>query len=132
MMKIDHLALWCNDIEKMREFYMKYFNCTSNKKYYNPKKQFSSYFLSFEEGDCRIELMNRKDIDDEPTKRGFMKGIAHFDIEVGDKKKVDSLYKELEQDGYTIASQPRVTGDGYYELAVLDPEGNYVEISAEK
>lgn len=131
-MKIDHLALWCDDIEKMREFYTKYFNCKSNAKYYNSKKQFSSYFLSFDDGGSRIELMNRNDINKEPTKRGFIKGIAHFDIEVKDKQTVDSLYELLEKDGYTIESQPRTTGDGYYELAILDPEGNYVEISAEK
>ncbi len=29
-----------------------------------------------------------------------------------------------------IFSEPRTTGDGYYESVVLDPEGNYLEISA--
>ena len=33
-------------------------------------------------------------------------------------------------DGYTILSEPRMTGDGCYESAVADPEGNYVEITA--
>jgi Lactoylglutathione lyase and related lyases len=129
-MRIHHFAIWCDDIELMRAFYMKYFNCTSNSLYHNPKKNFSSYFLSFDGGDCKIELMNRPDINEEPGKRGFIKGIAHFDIEVGDDKKVDELTERLRYDGYTIASEPRKTGDGYYEAGILDPEGNYVEISS--
>lgn len=74
--------------------------------------------------------MNRPDIVGEPVKRGFMKGIAHFDIEVGNEEMVDSLTERLRMDGYNIASEPRKTGDGYYEAGVLDPEGNYIEISA--
>ncbi len=131
-MKIHHFAIWCDDIEAMRIFYTQYFACESNTQYYNPTKKFTSYFLSFKDSDCKIELMNRPEITDEPLKRGFTKGIAHFDIEVGDEETVDSLTQQLRADGYTIASEPRRTGDGYYEAAVLDPEGNYVEISAIK
>lgn len=129
-MRIDHFAIWCDDIERMRAFYTNYFACISNERYYNPTKRYTSYFLSFSDGDCRIELMNRPDIAEEPMKRGFVKGIAHFDIEVGDEATVDSLTERLRADGYTIASEPRRTGDGYYEAGILDPEGNYVEISA--
>lgn len=131
IMRIDHFAIWCDDIEAMRTFYTTYFDCVSNNRYHNPSKNYTSYFLSFGGGDCRIELMNRPDIVNEPAKRGFMKGIAHFDIEVGNEEMVDSLTERLRTDGYNIVSEPRKTGDGYYEAGVLDPEGNYIEISAE-
>lgn len=129
--RIDHLALWCDDLERMKAFYEHYFGCTSNTLYHNPKKGFKSYFLSFGDGGARVELMNRADITDEPLQRGFMKGIAHFDITVGAEADVNTLHDRLLSDGYTIASPLRHTGDGYYEFAVLDPEGNYVEVSAE-
>lgn len=129
-MRIDHFALWCDDIEAMRTFYTTYFACRAGEKYYNPTKRYTSYFLTFDDGDCRIELMNRPDIIDEPTHRGFVKGIAHFDIEVGNIAAVDELAERLRAEGYIIASEPRRTGDGYYEAGVLDPEGNYLEISA--
>lgn len=129
-MRIHHLAIWCDDIELMRTFYTNYFDCKSNPLYHNPTKKYTSYFLSFTDGDCQIELMNRPDITEEPTKRGFMKGMAHFDIEVGDENTVNALTEQLRADGYTIASEPRKTGDGYYEAGILDPEGNYVELSA--
>ena len=129
-MKIEHLAIWVDDLEKMRAFYLKYFNTTSNEKYMNEKKGFSSYFLSFGEGKARLEIMNRIDINEECGKRGFSKGIAHFAISVGGKEAVNELTERLRNDHYTIESEPRTTGDGYYESVVLDPEGNYVEISA--
>lgn len=130
-MKIDHLALWCDDLDRMKAFYEQYFGCTANNLYHNLKKGFRSYFLTFGEGGARIELMSRTDITTEPPHRGFMKGLAHFDIIAGTEADVNLLHDRLASDGYTIASPLRHTGDGYYEFAVLDPEGNYVEVSAE-
>ena len=49
-------------------------------------------------------------------------GIIHFAISLGSKEKVDELTQQLEADGYVIAGFPRLTGDGYYESVVLDPE----------
>lgn len=129
MMKIDHIAIWAGDIELLRKFYVQYFNMSCNDKYINPKKNFSSYFLSFEDGGARIEIMNIPD-KDVPSSRGDLQGLAHFAISVGSKENVDSMAKRLEEDGFTILSNPRTTGDGYYECSIADPEGNYVEITS--
>jgi lactoylglutathione lyase len=131
IMKIEHVALWVDDIEKMRQFYVTYFDAVSNKKYHNPTKNYSSYFLSFGEDKTRIELMQKPDITDNIGKRGFTKGLAHFSISVGSKTAVNELTERLRADNYTIASEPRTTGDGYYESVILDPEDNYIEISAQ-
>lgn len=108
---------------------MKYFEVTSGEKYTNIKKQYSSYFLSFPGGEARIELMQKPGIIPVKGQRGLSKGIAHFAISVGSPEKVNELTELLKKDNYTILSEPRTTGDGYYESMVLDPEGNYVEIS---
>jgi lactoylglutathione lyase len=129
-MRIEHIAIWVDDLEKMRTFYVDYFNAVSGDKYVNPKKGYSSYFLKFSGSETRIELMNRGDIVNEPYKRGFMKGIAHIAFSMGSKDLVDSLTERLRKDNSIIESEPRTTGDGYYESVVLDPEGNYVEISS--
>lgn len=126
-MKIEHIAIWVSDLEKTRDFYVNYFGGTSNELYYNPKKNFSSYFISFDEG-CRLELMYRPDITN--TMNGEGLGITHFAISVYSKSKVDELTEKLRTDGYAIAGEPRTTGDGYYESVILDPEGNRVEITA--
>ena len=129
-MQIDHLAFWVDDLDKMKDFYLAYFNCTVGEKYTNPKKHYTSYFISFGKHSSRIELMNQPGIASVDGQRGTSKGIAHVCISVGDKEKVNELTALLRNDGYTIYSEPRTTGDGYYESVVLDPEGNYLEISA--
>ncbi len=126
-MKIEHLAIWVEDLELLRNFYMKYFSLSCGEKYVNTKRNFTSYFLSFGDDKTRLELMHIPNMDN-PVSRGNLKGLAHFAISVGGKDIVDTLTERLHEDGYTIVSEPRTTGDGYYESAVLDPEGNYIEI----
>lgn len=128
-MKIEHLAIWTGDIEAMRDFYTTYFSMVSGEKYVNPVKRYTSYFLSTGDGGTRIELMHRPDIVDNPGQRGLLKGFAHFSFSTGSREAVDSLTERLRNDGYTILSEPRTTGDGYYESVIADPEGNYIEIS---
>ena len=126
-MKISHIAMWVKDIENIKNFYIKYFNCKCNDKYINNKKGFESYFLSFE-NDSKLEIMNIKDINELNKENNFY-GFAHIAISLGSKDKVDSLTKTLENDGYIIASNPRTTGDGYYESVILDPENNKIELT---
>jgi len=128
-MKIEHLAIWVDDLEIMKNFYMRYFGMSAGEKYVNPKKQYASYFLHFADKNTRIEIMQRPDIGTITGQRGFQKGLAHFAVAVGDKHKVDELTDLLRKDHYTIFSEARTTGDGYYESVVLDPEGNYLEIT---
>ncbi|PCE63913.1 VOC family protein [Sediminicola luteus] len=127
-MRIEHLALWVSDLEKMKAFYLKYFELESNKKYFNPKKDFSSYFLSFAHG-ARIELMHRPDIASILAEAHPKLGLAHFAISLGSKEKVDILTETIRKDGYTVVGAPRTTGDGYYESVISDPEGNLIEIT---
>jgi lactoylglutathione lyase len=127
-MKIEHVAIWAGDLQLLREFYMKYFGLSCGEMYVNPKKDFSSYFLSFGEDKTRIELMHIPNMGN-PSGRGNLKGLAHIAFSIGGKNEVDALTEKLRKAGYTIASEPRTTGDGYYESAVLDPEGNYIEIT---
>lgn len=129
-MKIDHIAVWVDDIETMRQFYLTYFDTVCGEKYVNPTKQYTSYFITFNEGGARIELMHRPDISETVGKRGFAEGMAHLAITVGAEEKVNELTERLRGDGYAIVSEPRTTGDGYYESAVSDPEGNYIELLA--
>ena len=128
-MKIEHVAIWAKDLEVVKNFYMKYFNMECSDKYVNSSKKFSSYFLSFPGVSTRLEIMNRPDISVLLGDRATTLGLTHFSISVGGKATVDKLTEQLRKDGYTITGEPRTTGDGYYESVVIDPEGNYVEIT---
>lgn len=127
-MEIDHIAIWTSDLEKMRAFYQKYFDMKCGDKYENIEKGFSSYFLSFESG-ARIELMYREDSSKEIGLKGVLNGLTHFAISVGSKEAVDRYTGRLKADGFKIISEPRTTGDGYYESVILDPEGNHIELT---
>lgn len=126
-MKIEHIALYVNDLEKARDFFVKYLDGTSNNGYHNPKTDFRSYFISFEDG-ARLELMNKPDMADDEKKLNRT-GYAHIAFSVGSKEKVDSLTVTLKSDGYEVVSGPRTTGDGYYESCIVVIEGNQIEVT---
>ncbi len=129
-MKIEHLALWVEKLEEMRNFYETYFEAVASEKYQNPAKNFESYFLAFESG-CRLELMRKPEIGNRRNEfSNQQKGLVHFAIATASRAHVDELTLRLERDGFSVVGQPRTTGDGYYESVVLDPEGNIVEITA--
>ncbi len=119
--------MYVNDLEKAKEFFEKYFGAVANKKYYNKTKGFSSYFLSFDEG-ARLEIMNIPSLNKADTSPNRI-GYIHIALSVGSREKVDSITKMLKTDGFTVLSEPRITGDGYYESSVAGFEGNIIEIT---
>lgn len=130
-MKIDHVAFWVEDLEKMKTFYLTYFDTSCGERYVNPVKKFYSYFITFNDGGSRIELMYRADIAATNEKRGFITGIAHLAITVGDRQRVNDMIAHFRAHGYEVIGEPRVSGDGYYEGVILDPEGNVIELLAD-
>ncbi|MBQ3531826.1 MAG: VOC family protein [Oscillospiraceae bacterium] len=126
-MFIDHVAIYVNDLEAAKDFFIKYFAAVSGEIYRNEKTGFSSYFLGFENG-AKLEIMNRPEI--EKTEKPFYKsGYAHLAFSLGSKSAVDELTKKLENDGFEITSGPRTTGDGFYESAFIGIEGNIIELT---
>ena len=150
-MRIDHAALFCRDLEQMRQFFIDYFDARSNEQYHNPRTGLRTYILSFTEGSTRLELMQRTeqrepssslewpsrdgrrqsqrpDVQDaDPSQPAI--GYVHLSFAVGSRKGVDLLTRRLAADGYTVTSGPRTTGDGYYESSILGPEGIQIEIT---
>ncbi|MBP5337970.1 MAG: VOC family protein [Prevotella sp.] len=150
-MRIDHAALFCRDLEQMRQFFIDYFDARSNEQYHNPRTGLRTYILSFTEGSTRLELMQRTeqrepssslewpsrdgrrqsqrpDVQDADPSQPTI-GYVHLSFAVGSRKGVDLLTRRLAADGYTITSGPRTTGDGYYESSILGPEGIQIEIT---
>ena len=127
-MRIDHAALFCRDLEQMRQFFIDYFDARSNEQYHNPRTGLRTYILSFTEGSTRLELMQRPDVQDaDPSQPAI--GYVHLSFAVGSRKGVDLLTRRLAADGYTVTSGPRTTGDGYYESSILGPEGIQIEVT---
>ena len=125
-MKIEHVGLFVKDLEAMRLFYETYFDAVAGKKYHNVETTFQSYFLTFSDG-ARLEIGTREDLFNVSKKEKL--GYAHLAVSVGDCEKVDEMVEQLRADGFTIKSEPRITGDGYYEAVILDPEANEIELT---
>ena len=126
-MRIEHAALYVNDLEAAREFFEQYFGGKAGERYHNPHTGFTSYFITFEDG-ARLEIMNKPNIYEDDNRASRM-GYAHIAFSVGSREKVDELTEKLSAAGYGIFSPPRVTGDGYYESCIEDREGNLIEIT---
>ena len=125
-MRIEHIAMYVVDLEKTKDFFVKYFNAVPNNIYHNKKTNFRSYFLSFDDG-ARLEIMNKPQVNN--IKNTNRTGYAHIAFSLGSAENVDRLTSELKADGYKIISEPRTTGDGYYESCIVDLEGNEIELT---
>ena len=125
--KIEHVALYVNDLEAAKRFFVTYLGGRPNEGYHNRTTDFRSYFLSFA-GGARLELMNRPGMTDD-AKAPDRTGYIHVAFSVGSRETVDELTARLKSDGYEVVSGPRTTGDGYYESCVVAIEGNQIEIT---
>ena len=126
-MKIEHVAMYVNELEAARDFFIKYLNASSNTGYHNKTTDFRSYFLSFDDG-ARLEIMTRPELEyseNDVSRTGYI----HIAFSLGSKEKVDELTARLKADGYKVLSGPRTTGDGYYESCIVAIEDNQIEIT---
>ena len=126
-MRIEHVAMYVNDLESAKAFFVKTLGGKANDGYHNVNTGFRSYFIAFDDG-ARLEIMNRPHMDDleKPLNRT---GLAHIAFSVGSRESVDELTQRLRSEGYDVVSGPRVTGDGYYESCIVAIEGNQIELT---
>lgn len=126
-MNIEHFAMYVLDLESTKDFFVRYFGAKPNNMYHNRGVDFKSYFLSFD-SDTKLEIMTRPNLNNVP-KDQMLCGYIHLAMSVGSKEKVNELTETLRNDGYTVVSGPRTTGDGCYESCILGPENNLIEIT---
>ena len=127
-MKIEHLAIWTTRLDLLRDFYLDHFDCSASPKYFNPNTGFSSYFLTFPHGGARLELMTNPSVKNSAEGKPCC-GYAHFALSLGSEERVRELTGIFRQNGMTVKAEPRLTGDGYYESVVTDPDGNLIELT---
>ena len=129
-MILEHVAIWTENLEELKHYYIKYFGATSNEKYTNEQNKFHSYFLTFESG-ARLEIMTKPGVPENKNDRvtAQHKGIIHLAFGVNTKQEVDEKANQLQLDGFKILRGPRKTGDGYYEFETLDPDDNRLEVT---
>lgn len=130
VMILEHVAIWTDDLEALKNYYCTYFGGRSNDKYRNEKTGFESYFISFASG-ARLEIMCMPGIPENSNDRVVKQhtGIIHLAFGVDTHKQVEEKAEQLRNAGYRILKGPRKTGDGYYEFETLDPDENRLEVT---
>lgn len=128
-MRIEHVAVWTNGLERLKDFYIRYFNGMASEKYVNGNTGFESYFIQFGT-EARLELMWKPTVCRNAVNVVENQGIAHFSMEIGTRQDVVALTERMRGDGVVVLSEPRLTGDGYFESVIADPDGNRIELSA--
>lgn len=126
-MRIEHFAMYVLDLERVRDFFVRYCNAVPNELYHNKQTGFKSYFLSFDDS-TRLEIMTRPELIEKEASH-LRCGYIHIAISVGSKDEVNALTEKLRNDGYEVVSGPRTTGDGCYESCIIGPENNLIEIT---
>lgn len=128
-MRLEHVAIWTADLERLRAFYERYFEARAGDRYRSVTRPgFTSYFLTFPDGG-RLELMTTPNV--AATAGAPLIGYAHIALTVGSRADVEALTERMRRDGVRVISGPRQTGDGYFESVVADPDGSEVEITAD-
>jgi lactoylglutathione lyase len=128
-LRVEHVGLWVRNLELMRDFYVAELGGRAGPLYENARTGFRSYFLAFGDG-ARLELMSRPldQAAEKPDPETF--GYAHVAFRLDSRGAVDAAVDRLEAVGVVVLGRPRLTGDGYYEAVVRDPEGNRIELVA--
>lgn len=88
-MQIDHIALYTRDLERLCEFYTKYFDGTAGKLYQNEETGTQACFVSFADG-ARLEIVTRPQFEDAEHSR-LWTGWAHTSFKAGTRENVDAL-----------------------------------------
>lgn len=127
-MKLEHISIYTEDLERLKQFYTMYFSGKANDRYQNETTGLQTYFIAFE-GGARLEIMKRPGLA-KSDRSALSCGLTHLAFQAGSRELVDELTERLVRDGYVLKSRPRETGDGYYESCILDPDSNEVEITA--
>ncbi|MCL4154665.1 UNVERIFIED_CONTAM: hypothetical protein GTU68_050957, partial [Idotea baltica] len=123
-MYIDQLGIWVKDLERMKDFYEKYFLSQAVAKVHNPTEDIHSYLLAFPKGP-RLELKQQTSTAENlNNSQQVYLGMIQFSISVGSEEKVKGLTEWLRKDGYTVVAEPKSSGSGNFESEVFDPENN--------
>ncbi|OJF96111.1 glyoxalase/bleomycin resistance/extradiol dioxygenase family protein [Pararhizobium antarcticum] len=126
-MRIAHVALWTDDLDRLCAFWETTFDAIAGDRYESRNRPgFSSRFLTLKDGPS-LEIMQGPWIA-APETMPERAGYAHIALSLGSRQAVDALADAAASKGI-LSSPARMTGDGFYEAVLRDPDGNLIEIT---
>lgn len=125
-MRIAHVALWTADLDGLCCFWAETFGAVVGDLYESARRPgFSSRFVYLKDGPS-IEIMQGPWITAQAAEE--RQGYAHLALSLGSRESVDVMATRAAAAG-TLVSPARMTGDGFYEAVLRDPDGNLIEIT---
>lgn len=125
-MRIAHVALWTADLNRLCRFWAETFGAVVGDLYESARRPgFCSRFLTLKGGPS-IEVMQGPWIASQAMEE--RQGYAHLALSLGSREAVDAMAMRAAASGILI-SPARMTGDGFYEAVLRDPDGNLIEIT---
>lgn len=127
-MKLGHFALWTDDLDGAAAFWVRYFDARVGELYHSKRRiGFVSRFVSIGAGGLQIELMTGPWIKASAYEEAI--GWDHLAISLGSEEAVDAMASQCRENG-VLVSEPRTTGDGFYEAVIAMPGGTRIEITS--
>ncbi|MBN1499819.1 MAG: VOC family protein [Spirochaetes bacterium] len=123
-MKLHHTAFWTGDLERLENFYIKYFG--GKVLFRHSINDFKCTFMEIA-GSFKIEIMTRTDISGHAADERI--GYSHLSIEVESREKVNELTDFFMKENVKILKNREQYDDGFYESSVCDPDGNIIELA---
>jgi lactoylglutathione lyase len=105
MTRIDHVALWTEDLDRLATFYATYFGASAGPRYANPAKASRRASWSCRRRPHRADDQHRRGAGAAAPGAQRM-GLTHVAICVGTDREVDVLTGRLRQDGFEVIDGP--------------------------
>ena len=125
-MKIVNVGIYVKDIERVKAFFEHYFGTKTDAVLNDEDNGYYSYILSLGEG-ALIELMNKPSIADEP-KDPNRTGLAHININVGSRERLDEITAAFKKENYVIQYET-YSPEGAGEIRAITVEDIILEVS---
>lgn len=125
-MKIVNVGIYVKDIERVKAFFEHYFDAKTDAVLNDEDNGYYSYILSLGEG-ALIELMNKPSIADEP-KDPNRTGLAHININVGSRERLDEITAAFKKENYVIQYET-YSPEGAGEIRAITVEDIILEVS---
>ena len=118
-MRLDYIEIRTHDPEKMKHFYVGYFDAVVEETLscLDTGEADCAYLLSFR-GGFKIKLI--------PAEANIP--LIHLAFRVGNRKRVNELTCRLLLDGHEVISEPGADGMSRYGSSVYDPDGNVIDL----
>jgi lactoylglutathione lyase len=123
--RIERLALWTEQLPRLRDFYVGQLGAQASPLYEDPATGRRAVFLDF----CGVGLELIEPPATAERRPEPRPGCAYIAFALGSADAVDRLAARLAAAGHPAIEPPHRSSEGCYQSVVLDPDGNHIALT---